>query len=491
MADIHVDHVAKPIESYLQMAESWRLPQALMGGTRQMQKEGRTYLPQWEREDNDEYAKRLKKSVLYNGFRKSVYGLTGRIFAKPIQIGDDVPEKLINQFENIDLTGRNLQVFARDLMIDSMAFGLSHILIEAPKIKPKTLREESETNWRPYWRHIKAHDLIGWRAKFINGVFTLTQVRFRETYLKAAGLYAEIPIDRVWVLTPGYYEVWDAIDANGNASSEYQMVESGETGLSYIPLVTNYTNRIGHMLAQPPLEDLAFLNLQHWQSSSDQFQILHIARVPLLHFKGFPSDFGKAEEEASINNAFVGPADSDVKYVEHQGSAIKAGAENISDLEEKMQIMGMQMLVPKTGGVTATENALDAAETNSELQTIALNLQDTLETAMAYTADIMGDGWDNGGSLTVNTDFGVGALGSADLKLLINMRLNKQITRETLWREAKRRGVLMDHFDEEAEASLLDGEVDEQLPEGLDLGGGLAEKLEALISGQRGQNAND
>jgi len=35
------------------------------------------------------------------------------------------------------------------------------------------------------------------------------------------------------------------------------------------------------MQAKPPLLDLAWLNVEHWQSASDQSNILHVARVPI------------------------------------------------------------------------------------------------------------------------------------------------------------------------------------------------------------------
>jgi hypothetical protein len=36
------------------------------------------------------------------------------------------------------------------------------------------------------------------------------------------------------------------------------------------------------MRGSPPLLNLALLNIKHWQSQSEQDNILHVARVPLL-----------------------------------------------------------------------------------------------------------------------------------------------------------------------------------------------------------------
>jgi hypothetical protein len=38
--------------------------------------------------------------------------MTGRVFAKPIVLGEDVPPELVADAENIDLADRHLNIFA-------------------------------------------------------------------------------------------------------------------------------------------------------------------------------------------------------------------------------------------------------------------------------------------------------------------------------------------------------------------------------------------
>jgi hypothetical protein len=448
-----IDSIEYPIEGYRQMASRWGLLTTLLGGTLDMRTAGRSYLKQWPQEDDADYLVRLEASVLYNAYRKAVNGLTGRVFAKPIQLGDDVPADIVEFLENIDLTGRGLQPFARDVFKDGF-YGLSHILIDAPSKAPETLEEERSSGFRPYWIHVKAHDLIGWRAKIVNGVYKLTQVRIRESYLKEAGIYAEVPIDRIRLLEPGRFEIWDAVGKD----NAYMKIEEGLTGIDYIPLVTYYANRTGHMLAEPPLEDMAHLNVKHWQISSDSDNTLHVASVPLLHFAGFPQDFADTEGEASVSNAFVGPVDSKVSYVEHGGEAIGASKTRLDELKEEMDILSMQMLIQKSGSQTATAKAIDTAEANSELESMALNLQDALEQALMITADRMGKGEDAGGSVAVSTDFGISIQESVDYEALLKTRALGDLTRATLWKEQKRRGLLADDFDPVAEEAQLLGD---------------------------------
>ena len=57
-------------------------------------------------------------------------------------------------------------------------------------------------------------------------------------------------------------------------------------GIEHVPVVECAVDADYAMRARPPLLDLAWLNLAHWQSSSDQRHILHIARVPILFARG-------------------------------------------------------------------------------------------------------------------------------------------------------------------------------------------------------------
>jgi hypothetical protein len=54
---------------------------------------------------------------------------------------------------------------------------------------------------------------------------------------------------------------------------------------AYIPFVPLYGWRRLHV-GISPLRDLAYLNVKHWQSQSDQDTILHVARVPILALIG-------------------------------------------------------------------------------------------------------------------------------------------------------------------------------------------------------------
>jgi hypothetical protein len=461
--------VETPTSAVLSMRNDRKLPRALMGGTSAMRNSGSLYLPKELAESDASYKIRLERSFLFNGFAKTVRDMTGKVFAKPIAIGDDVPPDIAGYAENIDLAGRNLDVFASDVFEDALADGIGYILVEMdpPAVDAHgdpirlTKADEISLNRRPWLVHIKADDMIGWRKETVGGVERLVQVRFYEQVTEPDGEFDEQVIQQIRVFKRSgdsvSWEVWRQDVALRGAWGLYQ---SGTITINEIALCPVYVNRTGFMRGKPPLLDLAYVNMAHWQSQSDQRNILHVARVPILFGSGWtpesPVEIGASRMLTSSDT------NAKLAYVEHSGAAIDAGRQDLKDLEFQMQALGLELLVPRSGSTTATGEAIDQAKMSSTLAMMAFALKDALEQAFGFMALYAGLNRDSGGgSLTVNTDFGVSLRGAQDITSIIEAMKNGLISRETGIRELKRRGFLSDDIDEEEEVKRA---LDDSMP---------------------------
>jgi hypothetical protein len=429
---------ATPHPDVQAMADLWPLPRTLYQGTRAMRGAGKTYLPKEAAESEEAYTARLNRTVLFNAFAKTVGDMAGRVFAKEVAFGDDSLTRLVEWSENIDLTGRHLNVFASDLFKDAMQVGLAHILVDSPIGNEATTRADQG---RPYFVHLRAEDVIGWTHVVTDDGLKLDTLRFYETVEEAEGIHVS-RVTQIRVLLPGAYQVW-----RQNEKKEWFLYVEGVRGIDDIPLATVYLARTGFMTAKPPLQDLADLNVTHWQSSSDQRNILHVARVPILFGAGFPEDVPLVIGSSSLTRA--SDPNSKLSYVEHSGAAIGSGENDLKSLEFQMQAMGLQLLVSEPGQ-SATGEVRDDIKENSRLAMWADALKDGLERAFGFMAQIGGLGTE-GGSLVVNKDFGIHARGSVEVSALLMAVEKGVISKETAIREFIRRGILSDDIDPETE----------------------------------------
>lgn len=432
--------------AYIEMEPKWALITSLMGGTSVMRLMEREYLPQHAEESQENYNERLNRDTLFNMFELTLDSLVGKQFVEPIKLNNDVPKEIAEPetgfAHNIDLQGNDLTSFCREWSRDAIAKGFSHVLIDMPPLDPtvkdtRTLADDIAEKRRPYWSLIRPEDVIFAHADVVNGVEVLTHVRIRETEVELVG-FQEVVKHRIRILEPGTWQLWELQKQDDKKEPEWVQIDAGTSDLDYIPIVTFYANRAGFMCSKPPLEDLGHLNVRHWQSTSDQINILTVARFPMLAVAGAQLGTGQEENLAIGPRQLLATRDANGKfyYVEHSGKAIGAGREDLQDIEDRMASYGAEFLRRKIGGRTATERALDSSEAISPLKDITLRFMVSINRALEITAE-----WanlDKGGTVLINTDFTEEDINTAAIATLADARKRGDISRETWLNEMKR-----------------------------------------------------
>jgi hypothetical protein len=242
---------------------------------------------------------------------------------------------------------------------------------------------------RPYFANYPASAILGWTAE--RGAFGtfLSQIRLKETVTESTGRFTVDTVEQIRVLEPGSWEVWRQAKTADGEKSQWTLFESSTTSIDVIPFVFFYRLREGLGIGRPPLLELAHLNIEHWQSASDQQNILHVARVPILFAKGF----------GTVDKITVGAkaattakdAHAELKYVEHSGAAIEAGRNAIHDLEDRMRQIGAELLTERLGEVTAQQVNSEDEDNRSTLRKIVEEFEDSLESCLALMALWGGD----------------------------------------------------------------------------------------------------
>jgi hypothetical protein len=419
------------------MAEQWPMIRHLLGGTSAMRSAGRVHLPQWPNESDDSYSARLKTATLYPAFARTVEILAGKPFAKSLTLNERVPARLAEWMADADLQGRNLHTFAAEVMSDCIGYGVSGVLVDYPTVRNvRNLAEERAVGARPYFTRYAPGTVLGWRSMRIGGATKLMQLRLLESVEVEAGEFGAKTIEQVRVLTPGAWAVYRKAE-KASAAVQWARVDEGRTTLSEIPFVFFYGQRTGFGVGRPPLLELAHQNVEHWQSSSDQQTILHVARVPILAIIGADSN---TEITVGAKSAVKLPLGAEMKFVEHTGAAISAGRESIKDLEERMRATGAELLVIKPGQVTATQTRSEDDGNKSALQRIAEGVEDALDQCLQFAAMWVGEA--EGGNVALHKDFGANSLSDASAQLVVTMQQSGLISRQTAIQEQQRRGIL-------------------------------------------------
>ena len=435
------------IPAVVDMQEDWVIVDALMGGTKAMRKAGTKFLPKWPKEEQDAYDSRLKASTLLPAYSETVQNMTGRVFAEPIGLGDKVPEPIKEYSTNIDRQGNNLQVWAQNLFSGGLSHGLCHVLVDYPQTAAPdgttsvvTKADEIAAGVRPYAIIIRPEQVLGWKSESAGGEHVLSQFRFMESVEEADpdNEFVTKAVNQVRVLERSLWTTYRKVKTDGG-KEEWQVHETGVTTLDKIPLATFYTKRTGFMTATPPLMELAHLNIKHWQSQSDQDNILHIARVPMLAVIGIDDE--KWELKVGTSTATKLPREGDMKWVEHTGKAIDSGRQSLQDLIDDMRIAGAKLLhKEKQATKTAAQAEEEAAQEMSPLETMAGQLEDCLDQVLQLFAEWMKLG--EGGNCQVNGNFDVDYAPETTLPLLKGMVDSGYLSQETLFKEVQRRGVL-------------------------------------------------
>ena len=457
------------------MQPKWWLVNTLMGGTAAMRDAGTDILPQHQGESAANYNDRQSTAVLTNFFRLTLEFLVGKPFSTPVVFRENTPEPLKLLGSDIDGQGNDLTTVCMDFFDKAMAKGWSWLMVEYPTVLDPdnvTLKDLTDKNLRPFWCVIPAENVIADRGMKIEGKWAWTHVRIFTSDLEDDGFDQKI-VNRI--------KLYELVDVAGNGlPADYRVrittyrqkdtgasekdqweVESAAsiTTAKRIPLVKFQVKPD----ASVPFEDLANLNVKHYQSSADQASAITMARFPILAGSGIDEE--KTFKVGSFELLTTSDPQAKFYYVENNGTAIAVGGNDIISLEDKMAMYGAQMLKKRPGRETATARVVDEAQNMAPLQIMVLQFMSVLEVATDYTLAWMElpeatDGETYG--VDVSIDFALSQENEKKMAFLENARLQGDISRLQFFASAKELGYVPDSFNPTLNETQLDKEKDDQ-----------------------------
>lgn len=464
------------------MSAIWQKIRNILDGLHAIRQCRATYLPVFEGETTEEYARRLNTTSWRPEFSDGLRNLSAKPFQKDITLADGANQQIKDFAEDVDGCGNNITRFSKEFFDTGVGFGLAALLVDYPTMQEGiTLADEKASGARPYWCLIQPENILALYFENVGGFNRVSHIRFRECYTEREG-FEEREIDRIRVIERQdgkvVWEVWESNPVDPKATSKdknkvaYSKVGEGVITLEEIPVSLFFTGKkSGNFRVRPPLNDLADAQIELYQKLSNKNEIQTFAGSPMLKLLGVSNDQLPTEDDGSGKKTptmQLGPkriitlppgtdgAQPEADFIQPTAANMTELREDINDLIEYMRRLAMQPITDKSGNPTATGQAIDQAKAHSTLQSWALGLKDALELALKYTAQWMNINAEP--EVLVFTDFGVDATGVQEMTVLQNMTSAGQLSAKTLRAEAKRRDMLSQEFDEDTELEQISTE---------------------------------
>lgn len=468
-----------PSLGYQSMAARWHLMNSALGGTEMMRLAGKIYLPQHAHEPPHAYDERLAAALFTNYTRLTLDYLVGKPFGSPVTFTEDTDPRIQALAADMNLQGDDLTSVCKEWFEKALGKGFAHCMVEhpvAPNGGEYTLADQQRLNLRPYWVILDPEDVIaGEPQRGEDGEETYHHVRIKKYDTERVG-YEEAIVERIYEYNRQYVVAEGAEPGDGvwkvvitiwrKGKREWDIESTTTSTLDVIPLTTYYTKREGTLVARPELLDLAYTNVTHWQSDSDQRACLTVARFPILAGSG-------VDEEKVITvgpHSFLSSTDPQSKYyyVEHTGAALAQGVKDLEMLEAKMAYYGAEMLKERPDRQTATSAIIDTSQTMAPLQRMVVSFISAVGQAMWFTAKWMNiDLDDDKATVDIYTDFAANTQKQKQAETLKESRAAGDISHAQYIKGLIELDLLPPGFDEAANTRERDAEAAKKMDDAI------------------------
>lgn len=445
-----MNNVASKSEEMTALHEQIEIIDALLGGTPAMRKAGKKYLPKYPLESEEAYKCRLEVSTLHPAFEETVKQMSGRVFFKPFD-----KSKVVTSLEaylmDVDLSGNELEVFMYEQFYKALSYGRVYMVVDYSGTgEAKTVEQEKQSGARPYFTMICPKQVLAAPKTVINGRKQFEQFRYMHKVTEKIDQFTTKSIDEIVVIERGKVERWRK-DEKGTEWAIHSHAELRAKG-NPLPMVNVIELRFDK---RPPMQELAYLCVKHWQSQSDQDNIVHYARVPLLKRTGMSEDDAASFQ---VGGSVVDlPPNADLSYVEHTGSSVKAGQDSLDKLEDQMQAAGAKFLVRSRLALTDSQARDEQGKEISTLRAWANSLEDFIGQGLDLMAMWIGE--KEGGAVEISGNIDADFDPNASMDSVIKMNAQSVVSRETVFEEAQRRGLLSEMATWETEQIRLENDI--------------------------------
>lgn len=405
---------------YVASRKKWQRMRDSVAGDDAVQSAGQRYLPALSGQSPEEYAAYLRRATFFGATGRTSHALHGLIFRKAAVV--EAPASLLPVFEDITMSGKSVSDLAQDIARELIDVGRVGVLVDFPAVAegqtPSNAAQAGALGLRPFASVYKAESVLNWATTRIRNASQLAFLCLDESGLvqgTASDPYAYELVERIRIVkldADGLYvqEVHEKGAGGWALVSTVAPMSSGKR-LDSIPFVVATSAGLTADVSDPPMLDLADVNLSHFRTSADLEHGAHFTGLPTPWVTGYTArtdaNGNAVAEKFSIgsSSAWVFPgADVTVGYLEFSGDGLGSLERLMDRKEHQMSALGARMLSGQKAGVEST-GALEI-RTNGETSVLA-GIATTTSRAVTKICQLIADWAGVAGrvSVTVNTDF--------------------------------------------------------------------------------------
>ncbi|NQU80496.1 MAG: DUF4055 domain-containing protein [Bacteroidetes bacterium] len=435
------DKVITKSEAYNNNISDWNMISTLIMGERAIKEAGTEYLPMLGGQDSQQYLDYKNRGSFYNAFARTIQGMVGAITRKPTKV--EVPDGLKEVIPKFTMDGTPLDNVVKDITQRVLSLGYCGIFADL-------ITGGSKGNIGiPYASVYDAQSIYNYRYRIIDGEKKLTFIVLREITEEpdAKDFYQTNKTEQLRVLsleedkmivrlfrkvkkTENKKEGWFQVPVVGDIMEHIPVVNGKH--LNYIPFVFFGGENNDPTPGKPPLLDLGYLNIKHWQVNVDYYHGLHYCALPTPWAAGFPED--KVLTIGATKAWISRESEASCGFLEFTGQGLDPIKDALDKIENQMAVIGARLLEePKKGIEAAKTMEMRVAGDTSSLSSVAGNIERGFEQVLRYMARwIRAD--EKKIEVTVNKDFIATKMSPQELTALLGVLQSGKISMDTfLW----------------------------------------------------------
>jgi hypothetical protein len=431
----------------------------LAAGTDAVHAAGEAILPKWPGELPAFYSARSTLAEFTDFYGRTIEAALGLLFGAELAYEPDLPDALAMLDADADGRGTSLHALARRAAHGILTDGVAALLADYPRVQPDalTMRDVQDQRIRPYLVPVSASQLLSWLTARVGAETMLTQLVIAESAEVRDGQFgvrAE-PRYRIYRLELGGLTVGTvriAEQKNGDRVVEVVEEPSLVIGPTRIPLAVGYAlPPEAPLVAGPPLDRLAWMNVGHYRVSADHRYLMSLCHAPTLVVTGWDGN-----DQSPIN---IGPntvmrltGEQKAMWLQAASDALAASERTMERQTLQMASLGMAFLSRDTSArnETATGRRMDASADRATIGTLADGVGQMLTQALAFCAQFAGDGV-TAPAVTITPDYDATKLDAPTILALSSIAEKHQLTVETMLKILQDGDVLPDGLDIEEE----------------------------------------